>query len=85
MWLVTLAETLAWWMDWLSLWKPYRVVNTLHAALTSYAWPWVQSSLPSRYWTLWNQALRKCFMVLGSALRRLRDKLGSWQFFSSRW
>jgi hypothetical protein len=51
---------------------------------TNYSWPRVQSSLPGRYWNLWQQALLKCFLVAGSS-RALRDPLGRWLHFPPCW
>ena len=51
---------------------------------TEFVWPRVQQKLPDRYWTLWQKAISKCFLVSGSS-RALRDKLGRWSIIPPRW
>ena len=51
---------------------------------TEFLWPRVQTKLPDRYWTLWQKALSKCFLVSGSS-RDLRDTLGRWSRVPPSW
>ena len=51
---------------------------------TEFSWARAQTKLPDRYWTLWQKALLKCFLVSGSS-RDLRDKLGRWSLVPPRW
>jgi hypothetical protein len=51
---------------------------------STFAWPWVQSSLPASYWNIWRLALHKCFLKPGSS-RLIWRHLGSWKSHPTNW
>jgi hypothetical protein len=61
-------------------WHGHRISTTC----SEYRWPRVQLSLPSRYWSLWQTALRRSFLAPGSSMA-LRTPMGRWSRFPPTW